>query len=175
MKKLFIGILILLFFLMGCNAEDEYEAPVYKGQDLTIGVIGEKPDVREKNVHFQSVSLDELESANNRISDNFDTIFIMKENLEQAAENKYAKVYKELKLPIFFIESKKAYVPFINDDLTYNEVPDIDDQMYITGIISKGEDTFKIWGFGLYNDTENDTNIKSVYSSVFETIESAGL
>ncbi|MFD2043050.1 hypothetical protein ACFSTA_01870 [Ornithinibacillus salinisoli] len=172
MKKLFIGILILLVFLMGCNAEDEYESPVYMGEDLTIGVIGEKPDVREENVSFHNMSLEELEYENQGISDEYDAIFIMKEYLKQAGENKYSKVYSELKLPIFFIESEKAYVPFIYDDITYDEFPDVEDQMYISGIMSEGDGRFKTWGFGLYNDTKTETNIRSTYSSIFEKIDS---
>ncbi|MUK87852.1 hypothetical protein GMD78_05495 [Ornithinibacillus sp. L9] len=174
MKKLVLGYLVLSVFLIGCNAENEYETPVYEGSDLDIGVIGEKPDVREENVHFQSITFDELESNVKDISVELDAVFIMKEYLEQAGENKYAKVYSESNIPFFFIESKKAYVPFINDDITYEEFPDVDDQMYATGIISKGEDEFQGWGFGLYNDTENETNIRSTYSNIFEKIESGG-
>ncbi len=157
---------------MSCNAEDEFESPVYEGGTLNIGVIGQSPEVREQIVNFQSINIDELESNTGNISTDFDAICIMKDHLEQAAENQYAKVYSELKIPVFFIESKKAYVPFINDDITYERSPDVDDQMYATGVISKEDGTFDAWGFGLYNDTENETNIKSVYSKIFDTIES---
>ncbi|WP_430789138.1 hypothetical protein VBD025_02875 [Virgibacillus flavescens] len=172
MKKLLIGFLGFLVFLVGCNAEDEVESPIYKGERLNIGVIGETPDVREQNVNFQSITLDKLESNVKNIFTEFDAVFIMKEYLVQAGERQYAKVYSELEIPVFFIQSKKSYLPFIYDDMTYEESPNIEDQTYATGILSEEKDTFKTWGYGLYNDTENETNIKDVYTRIFTTIES---
>lgn len=33
------------------------------------------------------------------------------------------------------------------------------------------EDSFKTWDYGLYSDTENETNIKDVYTRIYITIE----
>lgn len=45
----------------------------------------------------------------------------------------------------------------------------IENQTYAT-LIKKN--TLNYWGYGLYNDTENETNLKDVYSRIFITIES---
>ncbi|WP_138420846.1 hypothetical protein [Aquibacillus sediminis] len=91
----------------------------------------------------------------------------MKQYLGQAGEKQFAQVYNELKIPVFFIESKKSYLPFIYYDMTYEEAPNIEDQTYATGIISEAKDTFNYW-----DDAENETNIKDVYSRIFTIIES---
>ncbi|WP_138419421.1 hypothetical protein [Aquibacillus sediminis] len=171
-KYFFTGFLILFSLLVGCKAEDEVDSPIYEGSDLIIGVIGKIPEVREENVNFKSITLTELESNVAKVSNEYDAVFIMKHYLDQAGENKFAQEYKELKIPVFFIESKKSYIPFIYDDMTYEEAPNMEDQTYATGIISEEKDTFNYWGYGLYNDTENETNIKDVYSRIFTTIES---
>lgn len=49
------------------------------------------------------------------------------------------------------------------------EVPEVHDQAYATGIIFYN-DNLKSWSYGLYNDIENEANIKDVYSRIFETI-----
>ncbi|WP_407270791.1 hypothetical protein [Radiobacillus sp. PE A8.2] len=165
-RKLLLG-LILLVFLLGCNSKDEVDSPIYKGKFLDIGVIGESPDVREQNVNFQRITFDKLKSTT---PTDHDAIFIMKEYLEQAGENQYAHVYKQLDIPVFFIQSTQAYLPFILDDLTYKESTFNVDQTYATGIISQ-DDGFNTWGYGLYNDTENETNVRDVYTRIFTTIE----
>ncbi|WP_138420849.1 hypothetical protein [Aquibacillus sediminis] len=171
-KYFFIGFLILFSLLVGCKAEDEVDSSIYEGSDLIIGVIGKSPEVREKNINFKRIRLAELESNVAKVSNDYDAVFIMKQYLDQAGEKQFAQVFNELKIPVFFIESKKSYLPFIYDDMTYEEAPNIEDQTYATGIISEEKDTFNYWGYGLYNDTENETNIKDVYSRIFTTIES---
>ena len=170
-RHFFIGFLFLFSLLVGCKAEDEVDSPIYEGSDLIIGVIGKSPEVREKNVSFNSITLAELESNVAKVSSEYDAVFIMKPYLEQAGKEQFY-VFSELKIPVFFIESKKSYLPFIYDDITYEEAPTIEDQTYATGIISEDKDTFHYWGYGLYNDTQNETNIKDVYSRIFSTIES---
>lgn len=172
MKKILMGFISLLVILVGCNEKDQVESLIYQGERLNIGVIGEAVDVREQNVNFESLTLDKLESDVKSISTEFDAIFIMKEYLIEAGEKQYANMYSELGIPVFFIQSKKSYLPFINEDMTYEEAPNIEDQTYATGISSEEKDAFKYWGYGLYNDTENETNIKDVYSRIFTTIES---
>ncbi len=167
-----MGFISLLVLLVGCNEKDQVESPIYEGDRLNIGVLGEASEVREQNINFQSITFDKLESDVKSISTEFDAIFIMKEHLIQAGEKQYAKVYSELGVPVFFFQSKKSYLPFIYEDMTYEQVPNIEDQTYATGILSKKKDTYKYWGYGLYNDTENETNIKDVYSRIFTTIES---
>lgn len=170
MKKIVLAFLIMSAFLMGCKDKNEYESSIYEGENLTIAVIGEKPEVREKNIQFRSITLEELESNMTGI----DAIFITKERLEQAAKPEYVKLYHQMKMPVFFIESEKSYIPFIYEDIAYEDAPNINDQMYVAGMMSDGTDEVQVWGFGLYNDVVNETNIKSAYSDIFETIASLG-
>ncbi|MNC63526.1 hypothetical protein D3C75_1136530 [compost metagenome] len=93
----------------------------------------------------------------------------MKEHLSEAADARYAEVYQTAGLPFFFIESKKSYMPFVLEDVAYEDIKDINDGVYATGYFNS-EGKWEFWGTGLYNDKVNSTNIKSAYSRVFETI-----
>ncbi|MFC4403345.1 hypothetical protein [Gracilibacillus xinjiangensis] len=79
---------------------------------MIIGVIGNLPEVREENVNIKSITLAELESKVAKVSNEYEAVFIMKQYLEQAGEHQYAQVYRDIKIPVFFIESKKAHLPF---------------------------------------------------------------
>ncbi|MBU3186221.1 transcription elongation factor GreAB [Clostridium estertheticum] len=139
----------------------------YNGRTLNIGVIGEPPNVREKQVTFVKIKFSDLEK--NLFSSQYDTIFITKNNLSEASQGKYASIYKKSKIPFFFIQTEKSYVPFVMEDLTYDNAPTVTDQTYATGILYTGA-KLNTWGYGLYNDIENQANIKDVYSRIFETI-----
>ena len=61
MKKLisgFLFIVVFVFLMVGCASKNEYDSPIYEGKGLNIKVIGEKPDVREKNIQFQPIQFD---------------------------------------------------------------------------------------------------------------------
>ena len=142
------------------------ETAQYNGKPLTIGIIGEAPDIREEQVKFVTIQFSDL--GDEKFQEQYDAIFITKDNLSEAAGDKYASIYKESIIPFFFIQSEKSHVPFINEGLSYEEVPDFENGSYVTGIL---QSINQGWGLGLYNDTWNSTNIKSVYSQIFETIE----
>ena len=55
------------------------------------------------------------------------------------------------------------------EDLTYDNATKVTDQTYATGILYNGN-MLNSWGYGLYNDIENQENIKEVYSRIFEMI-----
>ncbi|MHA6252956.1 hypothetical protein [Oceanobacillus sp. CAU 1775] len=145
-----------------------FSSSVYKGPSLNVGVIGEEPDVREKNVHFHTITFNDLKED----GPGFDAIIIMKDLLKEAADDKYIEVYQDLKIPIFFVESQKSYVPFITEGLTYDKVPDMNIHVYFTGILFRTKDDFQVWEFELYNNVKSSINILKTYSSLFETIES---
>lgn len=168
MNKFSIILLFICFIIAGCNS-DTIDTPRYEGKSLVIGVIGDAPNIREKNVDFKKITLNQLEARN--LSPDFDAIFIMKEQLSEAANQKYAKVYKNAGIPFFFIESKKSYLPFIYEELSYDDVPDLQSLNYATGFFQSGKE-YQNWGYGLYNDKENEPNIKDVYTRIFTTIES---
>jgi hypothetical protein len=168
MKKISIILLFICFILAGCNS-DTVNSPRYEGKNIVIGVIGDAPNIREENIDFKKITFDQLEDQN--LSPDFDAIFIIKEYLTEASNQKYAKVYKNVGIPFFFIESKKSYLPFIYEEMSYENVPDLSTDTYATGYFQSGEEN-QSWGYGLYNDKVNEPNIKDVYTRIFTTIES---
>lgn len=173
MKRIipFALVIFIVMIVTSCTTTaDTIDTPLYSGKSLSVGVVGEAPKVREEHVSFTNISFDELEEYP-KLSSKFDAVFIMKEYLQEAAESQYAKVYKNAGIPFFFIGSKKSYMPFVLEELSYADVPDINNGMYATGYLplDKGDRT---WGYGLYNDKVNEPNIKDVYSRIFTTIES---
>lgn len=154
--------------LTGCK-DDTIEPRDYKGKPLIIGVIGEPPEVRGNNVNFEKITFNRLMELQSPLD--YDAVFITKENLSEAADRKYARAYKTSGIPFFFIESKKSYIPFTQEELSYEEAPDVLSDMHVTGYFQEGEQ-FRSWGYGLYNDKLNEANIKNVYIRIFETVES---
>ena len=143
------------------------ETNPYDGRALSIGIIGETPKVREEQVTFVKIQFSDLEKET--FNSQYDVIFITKDNLSEAAQGKYVSIYKESKIPLFFIQTEKSYVPFIEEALSYEETDEIHDQTYATGMMYHDK-KLEFWGYGLYNDIENQTNIEDVYSRIFETV-----
>lgn len=161
-------LLVMIFItLTACNKSESIKTNPYDGMALSIAIIGEAPQVREKQVKFVKIQFSDLEKES--FDSRYDAIFITKDNLSEAAQKKYASVYKKSKIPFFFIQTEKSYVPFIQEDLSYEKAPIVTDQTYATGILCNGNN-LKHWGYGLYNDIENQDNVKDVYSRIFETI-----
>jgi len=161
--------IILISMFAGCNNSKPQSIITnpYAGRSLSIGIIGEIPKIGEKQVKFTKIQFYDL--GKEGFDSRYDAIFITKDNLSEAAQGKYASIYKKSKIPFFFIQTEKGYVPFIQEDLSYEEAAEWPDQTYATGIIGEG-DSFKFWGYGLYNDIENQENVKEVYSRIFDTI-----
>lgn len=141
---------------------------LYNCRSLNIGIIGNIPKVREKQIKFTSMQFSDLEKQT--ADSKYDAIIITKDNLSQAGQGKYLSIYKITKIPFFFIESEKSYVPFIEKDLTYENAPDINNRAYATGIMFNANNNPIFWDYNLYNDIKNQTNIMDVYSRIFKTI-----
>lgn len=185
MKK--FGILFLTLLLSGCQAvsqsvqitEDSQSIQmgedVYKGRLLHIGVIGSIPTVREQNINFEQTSFTELSKQN---SVDYDAVFIMEDYLSEAATPPNITLYKELKIPFFFIGTKALNIPFIENssELSYEEyVQRInDEQTYILGILYVSEtEGYKGWKFE-YAVTHNQfvhENLEEIFSNVFRVVE----
>ena len=118
-------------------------------------------------MNFIEIEFSDLEKE--ILDSKYDAVFITKDNLQEASEEKYSLIYKKSKIPFFFIQSEKSHIPFIMKDISYEEAPDVNNLNYAAGIIYDN-DNFESWGYGLYNDIENEANIKEVYSRIFETI-----
>ena len=102
--------IILLFLLIStlaaCSMDknEVKDSPLYEGRDLTIGVVGKIPDVRERNIVFKSIDLNDIRKGN--LSSKYDAIFIMKEHLIEAARAPYAKIYKNSGIPFSLLNRK---------------------------------------------------------------------
>lgn len=164
----------LLVWIMGCSVDtdpqeavDEYIAP----RTLTIGVAGNPPEVRETRVQFKQVDLEQL---NKNIDESIDALFIMPEHHKKAAEPQYAALYRKLPYPVFFIHSKKSWSVYTDEHINYDDLPDDQGGMYAWGIYKTGTEKEQRFAFGLYNDVENEANIKGMYSRIFKKIVDLG-
>lgn len=165
--KLIIILSSVLFIVFGCsNPKEIIEFEMYEGKSLQIGIIGEEPKIREDNISFSSIDFKDIENPDNLLK--YDAIFITKDNLIEADKSKYATVYKNSPRPFLFIETPKSYVPFIYENIDFENYPDDESGAYAYLYDSKSE---KYWGYGLYNDEVTERNIQSAYSRIFNTIE----
>ncbi|MBZ9637469.1 transcription elongation factor GreAB [Clostridium sp. FP1] len=162
-----ISVLTILIVSTACNKTQSVKTNMYNDKALRIGIIGETPKLMEEKVTFDKIQFSDLEK--NTFDSQYDAIFITKNNLSEASQEKYAAIYKKSKIPFFFIQTEKSFVPFTEKDLTYDNAPKFTDHSYATGIMYNG-DKLNFWGYGLYNDIENQANIKDVYFRMFETI-----
>lgn len=173
MRRMVPLFMLFAIFLFGCN-NDTTNNEIYKGQSLTIAVIGDIPEVREENINFEAVSLEEISQKTEAISNKFDAVFIMSEVFSEADENRYIATYKDLTIPIFFIETTKAHLPFVTENVIYETAPEISEDLYAAGYqyseLKEGprEDT---WRYFLNDDVKTSLKIKDVYSNIFKTID----
>lgn len=173
MKKLFLlfGIITLL---IGCNNTVENEKK-YTGKDLTIGIIGMAPNIKESNVTFEKIGFDDLTTNLEKLTSHLDAIIITKEFLAEADEDQYVSVYLNSSIPIFFMQSTKAHVPFTNEGVDYNNFPEVDSSIYAAGFLGTETDegyTEQTWRYQLKDNKQNERNIQLVYTQIFNTIES---
>lgn len=165
MKKIIFTLIMVLTFLTGCSVTNVDKTEKYGGEGLRIGIIGDVPEIRESQVEFEKIDFEFLKEEN--FDSKYDAIFITKDNLYEASNAEYASLYKTSKIPFYFIGNEKSYVNFVEEDLSYEDESDTENGMYITGLLYTKD---KVWGYGLYNDTESEINIKCVYSRVFRDI-----
>lgn len=156
---------MISLILTGCWNSNIDKTKEYGGGELIIGIIGSTPEVKEVQVRFEKIDFEFL--RDDIFDSQYDAIFITRDNLSEASKAKYATIYKNSKIPFYFIESEKGHVPFTEEELSYEDVPDFKDMTYITGLLCIRD---KVWGYGLYNDTKSEINVKGVYSRVFEDI-----
>ncbi|UQW97648.1 hypothetical protein M2M59_01180 [Rummeliibacillus sp. G93] len=174
-KILFYSLMVVL--LGGCNIENS-KTDMFSGKELHIGVIGDIPEVFEKNIEFETISLKALKNRTNSLSKKFDAIFIMPKFLSDAANDQYVESYKRLTIPTFFIQSTKAHVPFVNKDVTYDSAPTSTiggPNDYATGYLFTGspkEYSDETWRYAMTEGANKEMEIKNVYSRIFKTIDS---
>ncbi|GFZ34585.1 hypothetical protein CSC2_51110 [Clostridium zeae] len=164
---LLLCVILIALIVYNVRRPQSIKIKPYTGRNLSIGIIGEIPKVREKQVKFTKIQFSDLEKDKFDLC--YDAIFITKENLSDAAKAKYAPIYKKSNIPFFFIRTEKSFTPFTLEELSYEEATDSKDQTYVTGILFDGGNV-QSWRYGLYNDIENEENIKAVFTNVFQTI-----
>lgn len=174
MKKLwFAGYLFVIFVLSACSENDLVE-PEYDGRDLKIAVIGEFPEVREKNVLFEEMSFAGWKT------EGYDAVLISESFLAEAANADNIQKFKESSIPVFFLGTKASYMPFIelenapSYEQLVKQVNDEDNP--IAGILYKGEEEgYQGWTFSypvVDSKIIRKKNDKEIYSLVFKTIDS---
>ncbi|WP_204317760.1 hypothetical protein [Neobacillus sedimentimangrovi] len=162
MRKFFI-LITLLFIITSCSQEANFDSPIYSGSKLKIGIVGDKPKIREKNISLISLSMEDI--LQNKFK-NLDSVFITKRYLKEAAKPQYAEVYLQSPIPFIFIESEKVYLAFIDDQLSYENAHTNKSEDYLIGFY---KDTY--WGLGLHNNIKNEKTIQDCYSRLFVILE----
>lgn len=161
MKKSFSLFVVLLFLLSGCS--NDVPSNPYTGRDLKIGVIGEPPSILEVNkVTFYPMEFEELLNGKYK---QYDAVFIMKECLQEASSGNYSDVFTRLEVPIIFVGTN-SLTSFTTNDVEYRSKEFQAGSEYSVGIINGTE-----YGFGLYNDKENEETKHLFYSDLFRLIE----
>ncbi|WP_052712095.1 hypothetical protein [Domibacillus indicus] len=161
-----ILLLILASMLSACSQEvNNFHSPLYTGGSLEIGIVGKPPEMRESNVQFISLTLEDVEKGNIK---NADAVFITKDHLPEAAEPEYAAAYLKSPVPFVFIESEKVYLAFIDEELSYEDAHASQSGDYLIGYF---HDTY--FGLSLYDHQQTKKTIQSCYSRVFSIIENA--
>lgn len=144
----------------------------YEGRPLTIAVIGDFPEIKEEQVSFEEITFDDV--MNNDF-DSYDAIFIMPQNLPQASEIPYAKIYLDSPIPFFFIEANN-HIPFTEAELDFDDdswenwewTPGTS---YASGFyFDTATRSTTAWEFYLYDDEKTDENIEAVYTEIFKSI-----
>ncbi|MBF4691938.1 transcription elongation factor GreAB [Fusibacter ferrireducens] len=167
-RIILIAMVIILIMAITYNTySKDIEFENYNGVNLKIGIFGSTPKIKENQIEFISLDFDN-EDIETEIKQ-YDAVFISEENLAKASNSQYLNLYKNSRKPFFFIKSTKSYMPFIIEEIGYNDI-DWEDNNYITGILFEGK-ALRYWKYSPYNDIENSRNIEEVYSRVFNTIE----
>ncbi|WP_378210956.1 putative periplasmic lipoprotein [Anoxybacteroides rupiense] len=164
MKKWFIFITSLLL-LSACSQPPHFDSPIYSGEALTIGIVGEPPNVREKSISFIPLSMEDVLKKNFQ---NVDAVLIHKRYLKEAAKPPYADIYLQSSVPFVFIESEKVYLAFVDRELSYEKAHQMKSGDYFIGFY---KDTY--FGVGLYNHIKNEKMIQDGYSRLFALLERA--
>lgn len=177
MKRCFI-LFVLLFYMTGCENNQKLIIP-YEGQKLHIAIIGEIPEIQNKYITFEAISLDDLNKEVKYLSNEFDAIMITPNMFVDASQDKYSEAYYNVELPIVFWNSSKAHYPFVKNKINYlneNEVSlnhsnvphSMDNQshstLFLYDIETSREDA---WFFNL----DNNNDLKKIYTEVFNKIE----
>lgn len=163
-------IILTVILLTACNskvANKSTNVKEYTGQELKVGVVGEIPKVMKKNINLVSIDFTDFQKQNLA---SYDGIIITKEHLTQASENQYADVYNQSNIPFFFMQSEKSYLPFADNQTTYDQAIKVKNKSYTTGYINTNE-IVRHWELSLNDKLDDKKAVNEVYSRIFMLIE----
>lgn len=174
MKKWLLQAIVVLVLLAsaGCQQADAI-APEYKGPKLSIAVVGEIPTVHTKKVSFTSVSLDDVSKDLVKASQTFDALFVMKSQFSIADDDQYVPTYRSLTIPTFFIGTEQLYLPFVNEDSSYEHAPSFEN-VYAAGFLDRGtekEYRDETWEYTLPENKKTEAHIQAMYADIFDAIQ----
>ena len=161
--------IISIFFLLTLSACSNDEVK-YDGELLKIAVIGDIPELNNKKILFEPISLDEFSEDAVQISTNFDAVMLTPAMFEEASNDRFVEVYNSSKIPIIFFDSEKRNLPFTNGGLTYETARweslknGSHTTIYLPDIDANRED---VWYFYLKDEKELDV----LYKEIFEKVE----
>lgn len=167
-KQVVIALLLMgLLLASGCSPQPVFMP--YDGKTLNIAVLGTVPEIKEDHIDFHEISFDEFHADKLQ---RFDAVFIMKEQLSEAAESQYASVYPDAHVPFFFMESNKGEYPFIDAELAYEDAREIPNHdYYATSFLETVDGEQRTATYALYDDKVTEQNVKALYSNIFGIIE----
>ena len=161
--------IISIFFLLTLSACSNNEVK-YEGEPLKIAVIGDIPELNNKKIHFESISLDEFSEDATQISTNFDAVMITPLMFEEASDDRFVDVYSNSEMPIIFFDSPKRHFPFIRAGATYETAhwEALNNGSHTTISLSdRDADREDAWYFYLKDEKELD----SLYKEIFQMVE----
>lgn len=164
-KSLCTFLLCLVLLIIGCAGNTSPQKVIIIPRKLVIGVIGEIPKIRETNVEFRSLTLNQL---NSDLDKDIHALFIMRNHQRNASSSKYHNFYSNYDKPIFFIGTEKGLAVYINPEISYDEYPSDESKMYTHDIYHLGRSDEQQFPFGLYNDVESVENLLSMYSEILK-------
>ncbi|TDQ33792.1 hypothetical protein [Aureibacillus halotolerans] len=172
MRKLVHMFFAILFILSstGCsyNVNVEVNKPEYDGGRLHIGVIGEAPNYNFERITFQKVTLDQLGATNQGAYDGY---MITEEFFVEASLQKYKQAFKNLTVPVFFINLHKLYWLYLDEDAHYDDYPIVDSVGYTQGFIPNDDGSVQLWRIELKNYEATEENIRDMYVEVFHNLD----
>lgn len=147
------------------NANLIKDAMLYTKEPLKVGIIGDIPAINEKIIEFDKIQFKDLENSD--LNSKYDAILISKDNLSEAAQDKYANVYRDSKIPFFFIGSIKGTAPFSEANLSYEDAA-----LMSLNTLFEGMAYSTIGGASWSSETNvpNPSMTKGDYTNIFQQI-----
>lgn len=158
-----ILLLSSIVVITGCTNQKEND---YEGGLLRIAVVGTSPTFEHENVQFEEIDIDYLfEEAGA-----YDALFVMEETFTHTSKGKYAKLYKGLPYPTFFIGLSQPHEAFTDENLTILDFEEGLSQAFAQGYYRNNNGT-NTWTFVPSNPLKTKDEYRSMYIKIFNEID----